>query len=216
MRRAIAIAIAVSLQAALSFAGSPPPPRAASDAITVAPTTAKDQVRSLQFGEFTALFEKTSLEEIRARLGGNPISHAGDASESIRWLCYSLPGEIIWLISNPMGGMQALMQVVAESISNSDPRVQSCSPIPQALRPVSLEFGWLGISEAELHRRLGQPSGTRSNWQLFFFQGKVSGPYRAPGAETPSNVAYDVLAYVEARLKNGVVSALRASHVTSY
>jgi cobalt-zinc-cadmium efflux system membrane fusion protein len=69
MRSSIAIAIALSLPAALCLAESPPPPRAASDAITVAPTTAKDQVRSLHFGEFTALFEKTSLEEIRARLG---------------------------------------------------------------------------------------------------------------------------------------------------
>jgi hypothetical protein len=217
MRKAIATGIALLVPAALAFAVSPPPPRAASDAITVAPRMAKDHVRDLRLGEFTAHFEKTPLEEIRAKLGGNAISHAGDASESIRWLCYSLPGQILWLISNPMGGTDAhLMQVVAESVQSSDPRLQSCSPVPQTLRPVSLEFGWLGTSEAELHQKLGQPSGVRGDWQLFFFRSKANGPYQAPGAETPSNVEYDVLAYVEAKLEHGAISGLRASHVTSY
>lgn len=217
MRKTIATGVAALIWAALAFAGSPPPPPAASDAVTVAPTTVNDHVRSLRLGEFTALFEETPLEEIRAKLSGNTIGHAGDASKSIRWLCYSLPGQIFWLISSPMGGADAhLMQVVAESVPSSDPRLQSCSPVPKTLRPVSLEFGWLGTSEAELHRRLGQPSGVRGAWQLFFFQGKVRGPYQAPDAQVPSNVEYDVLAYIEAKLEGGTISALRASHTTSY
>ena len=217
MRKAIATGIEALVPAAIAFAGSTPPPRAVSDAITVAPTTVKDHVRSLRLGEFTALFEKTPLEEIRAKLGGNEISHAGDASDSIRWLCYSLPGQIFWLISNPMGGTRAhLMEVVAESVPNADPRLESCSPVPQNLRPISLEFGWLGTSKAELHHRLGQPSRVQGDWQLFRFQGKVDGSYRAPGAAAPSRVEYDVLAYIEAKLENGAISALRALHVTSY
>src|SRR5258706_752460 len=103
MRKEVAIGVAVLIPVVLAFAGPQLPPRAGSDAITVAATTASDHVRNLRLGDFTALFEKTPLEEIRAKLGGNVISHAGDASESIRWLCYSLPGQIFWLISNPMG-----------------------------------------------------------------------------------------------------------------
>ena len=217
MRNAIAVGIAVLIPAAHSFADPPPPPKAATEAITVPPTTPKDRVRNLRLGEFTAHFEVTPLEVIREKLGGGPIGRAGDASESIRWLCYSLPGQILWLISNPMGGADDhLMQVVAESFPTSDPRAESCAPIPKVLRPISLEFGWLGTREAELHRSLGKPSGIRGDWQLFFFQGKVSGPYQAPGAKTSSIVEYDVIAYVEAKLENGTVSALRASHVTSY
>jgi hypothetical protein len=48
----------------------PPPPPKSDDTVTAAPTTAKDLVREIRFGRWTAHFEETSLEEIGRELGG--------------------------------------------------------------------------------------------------------------------------------------------------
>jgi hypothetical protein len=81
---------------------------------------------------------------------------------------------------------------------------------------VSFEFGWIGSTEAELRARLGKPSGFRDDWQLFYFEGKAALPFRAQGATESSIVGYDVMALVEAKLKGGKVTSIRAWHSTTY
>jgi hypothetical protein len=209
----------IALTAPAAIQADPPlPPRWEGDAIEVRPITAKDLVRELRLGAFTARFEETPLEEISKELGGGAIAHAGDASESIGWFCSSLPGELIWFIGTEMSATQILDLVVVESVPDSDGRRERCAAVPAHRRPVSLEFGWIGTSEAELHSKLGTPSGVRGPWQLFYFEGKRKGtlPYRIPGASADSLVEFDVTAYVEAKLERGRVTSIRASHTTTY
>lgn len=216
LHKTIAVSVTAVVAAALAQAEPPPPPKWAEDSITVAPTIAQDLVRELRLGQFTARFEKTSLEEIGEELGSSSFGHSGDASESIRWLCYSLPGQLVWLIGTEMSGSRLMDVVVAEAVSKSDSRRERCAAIPAHHRPVSLEFGWIGSTEAELHSKLGKASGFRDNWQLFSFVGKASLPYRAPDSADPSIVEYDVMAYVEAKIEGGKVTSIRAVHHTTY
>ena len=163
-----------------------------------------------------ARFEETPLQEIGDRLGRYSVGQSGDAAEFIRWLCYSLPGQLVWLIGTEMSGGNSMDQVVVESISDSDHRRKLCAPIPTQLRPVSFEFGWIGSAEADLHSKLGKPSGSRHSWQQFLFAGKVPLPYQAPGSKEPSTVEYDVMAYIEVKVAGGKVTAIRASRSTTY
>lgn len=216
LEKLIAVGVAALVPAATAVADPPPPPRWGSDAITIGPTIAKDWVREVHFGQFTAHFGETSLQEIGEKLGSYSVGYSGDASEFIGWLCYSLPGQLVWVIGTELSGGRLMDEVIAESVSESDGRREACAAIPPHLRPVSFEFGWIGSTETELHSKLGKPSGRRENWQLFYFAGKASLPYRAPGSAEPSIVEYDVMAYVEAKLDHGKVTSIRASHSTTY
>jgi hypothetical protein len=206
------------LSVAPSFvSGSLPPPKLGDETVTISPTVSRDLVRELHLGNYVALFEKTSLREIRDKVGAGSLEHVGDAADALEWLCYSLPGQRVWLVSTEMGGSNAaLMNVIADAISPSAPLEPSCPTIPSTLRPLSLPFGWIGSPVSVLRDSLGKPSGTRGDWLIYYFAGKESGPYQDPGDAVPAMVDYDVSAYVEVRVQKGKVIALRASHLTSY
>lgn len=51
-----------------------------------------DPVQEIRLGRFVAIFEKTTLGEIRDALGVGTVKHTGDAGQSLYWLCYSLQG----------------------------------------------------------------------------------------------------------------------------
>jgi len=53
MRKAIAVGVALLIPAVPLLADPPPPPTSVAEAISVPPTTSKDLVRELRFGEFT-------------------------------------------------------------------------------------------------------------------------------------------------------------------
>ncbi len=200
-----------------AFGGPLPPPKWGDEAVTVSPTVSRDLVRELHLGPYVAQFEKTSLHEIREKIGSGTLEQAGDAAESIRWLCYSLPGQRVWLVSTEMGGSDAaLMNVIADSLSSSAPLEPSCPSIPNTLRPLSLPFGWIGSPVSVLRGSFGKPSGARGDWLIYYFAGKESGPYQSPGDPVPVMVDYDVSAYVEVRVQKGKVVDIRASHLTSY
>jgi hypothetical protein len=141
------LAVALFLASPAIAEIAPPPEPPALNEVNAAPSNSpRDRVKSVQLGSFSAQFEKTRLEEIRDRIGSGEAAQAGDASEAIRWYCYSLPGQIIWFVSGPMGGGTRLTDVAAQSVEPSDPRSASCPPIPTSLQPVRLESGWLGAS----------------------------------------------------------------------
>ena len=217
MWKIMAALVLSGLASAPASTDANPPPKWQDEEITVPATVKRDRVRQLRLGKYVALFENTPLEEIRNKIGTGSLKHAGDAAGSASWLCYSLPGQLLWIVSTEMGESEkALMNVFAESIGQADPRRRSCPTIPTALRPVSLQFGWIGTTTIDLEKRFGKPSGIRDDWLLYFYKGKESGPYQGPEDASPHTVDYSVIAYVEARMHKGKVVALRASHVTSY
>ena len=170
----------------------------------------------LHLGSFSATFEETRLDDIRQRIGTGHADRAGDASESIRWYCYSLPGQLVWLVSGEMGGGERLTSVAAQSIEPSDPRRPSCPTIPESLRPVTLEFGWLGTSRGLLEEALGKPSLVRGDWLAFHYVEKVRRPYKSPPDAQAREVDFDVASSIYVRIEEGIVAELHANHVTSY
>ena len=210
-------ALVISAASSLSSATPVPPPTWADEETDVAPTVVVDLVRELRLGSFVAHFEKTTLRQIRERIGAGAIEHAGDAAGSMTWLCYSLPGQRVWLVSTEMGGSDdVLMQVMADTLSASAPAEPSCPPMPDALRPISLPFGWLGTTSSALRKTFGKPSRVRGDWHVYFFDGKQRGPYPGSRDATAGTVEWDVAAYVELQIQNERVVKLRASHGTSY
>jgi hypothetical protein len=214
----VTLALFLIAASTTASAGEVPPPRFLSDNIDAKATLASDPLRIAKFGDFEAKFEETTLAQLRGHLGAATLAHHGDAAESIYWLCYSIPKQLVWVASHgEMGGSEhALTQVFAEEVDASDPRLASCPSIPPKLRPPSLAFGWVGSSRAAIEKVLGPPSGSQGDWLLFLYQGKISGPYQGPGETKPNIVEYDVTAYIELKVRNSRVVALRVSHITSY
>lgn len=197
-----------------AFGESITPPHRSGE-ITVKASLKKDPVQFIRLGSFVATFEKTTLDEIKDALSLGAIQHAGDAGESQYWLCYSLPGQRIWLISHgEMGGSDhALTQVQAITTSptfSTHQEKAACPSIPWQYQSISTSFGWIGKSKKALLNILGQPSGIKGNRLIFFYRGTEIGPYY------DKQVEWDVLGFVEAEIIDDKISSLYASHVTSY
>ena len=200
-------------------AGAEPIPalRRPSDVAPPATLTRKPTT-GLRMGSFQVRFEKTKLDDVRRAAGFvGVIEHEGDASESVYWLCYTVPGPQysarIWIIAHgEMGGPEHLVTGVhAVRRASSISPASSCPLLPRALRPVSFEGGlWLNVSVQNLTAKLGAPSAKEAGWWSYAYAGK------APGLYQGAPVEYDVLSLFEAKVERGKVVAIIASQVTSY
>jgi hypothetical protein len=172
----------------------------------------------VRVGRQIAEFEKTTLGELRKWAGAATMEQDGDAGSSRSWLCYSLPGQLVWFISTEMGGdEQALMQLFGEAIQDGDPRVDKCPRLPPTMQPIALEFGWVGSSEAKIRAVLGPPSGVRRDWSQYLYTGKQRGrlQVKAAGKTESTDLDFKVIAFVEMKFRHGKAIAVRASHVTA-
>jgi hypothetical protein len=177
--------------------------------ITVPSTLKTDPIQQIHLGGLTAEFEKTTLVEIRNAIGYGVIDHAGDAGESQYWLCYSLKGQRIWLISNgEMGGSNHMLTRVAAVSTAST--TGSCPPMPAFLQPVSFLFGRIGASKKSLLDVLGAPSGISNDKLIYQYAGKKPQQYKGGMEE------FDVTAHIEVKIENDRITSLDASHITSY
>lgn len=174
-----------------------------------------DRVRSFRLGRTVFEFEETPIDDIRDAIGVGIERRSGDASESMRWYCYSETANLFWVVSGEMGGGKYLTSVVAEAASPSDSRRASCPRVPGSVGPAALEFGWIGQSKVQLEQKLGAPSSVQGEWLLFEFSGKAPVTYSPPGEARSIEVEFDVTAFIAARIRDGAIDRIHASHVTS-
>jgi hypothetical protein len=193
-----------------AFGDSTPPP-SVSDTISVQPTLDRDPIQQIKIGIFIAEFEKTTLLKIRETVGIGSIAHSGDASSSQYWLCYSLPGQRIWLISHgEMGGSDhQLTQVHVISINSSSEPNSGCPALPIQFQPLHFEFGWIGTDQQSLVKALGQPSGKEGDTHIYFYFDQKSRIHRG------KQVNWYVLGYVAVTFLDDKIISIYASHVTS-
>ncbi len=197
-----------SFTCAFGESSVPPPAR---HIISVPATVKKDPVLKVRIGKVVANFEKTTLDEIRNAIRAGSINHSGEAGGSQYWLCYSLPRQRIWFISNgEMGGPEHVLTQV-HAISGTGLQASSpCPSLPQEFQRVSFDFGWIGTAENYLLKTLGKPSGKRGPKYIYYYEGKK------PATSDGQAVEWDVTGYIEAKIVNSKIASLYVSHVTSY
>lgn len=162
---------------------------------------------ALKAGGAALVFEMTSLVEIADTLGGD-IQHAGDASDSTYWLCYSQPGSattaaaIVWFQSGEMGGDEHTLGAIAVETAPATLPAECVEP----KKPLDLETGLPGLAakRGDLDAAFA-PSDPKDELLVFSHEGQVTeGP--AKGANVLTLVGY--------RLEGDLVSAYQLAQVT--
>lgn len=156
-------------------------------------------------------FEKTTLHDVLSRTSVGSIRHAGDAGESIYWLCYTLAGQVparIWITSDgEMGGPGRVVTGITITRLRSGRPLAACPALPTDLQPASLQGNIrLGMRETSLTEMLGAPSHRSGPWISYDFEGKVPGNCEG---------GFDVLNSLLLKTRRGNVEAIYANQVTS-
>jgi hypothetical protein len=191
-------------------------PPSVPEAIKVPATLKVDPFLKINIGTgietFKAEFEKTTLEEIRDTLKTGTIQHAGDAAESLYWLCYTLPDQRVWFISHgEMGGPNhALTQVQATIKSSISHGNFLCPEMPTRFKSISFDFGWLGTKKKSFIEAIGSPSGSEDGRLMYHYAGKIQKTHNGIVLEG------DITSYVEVTLVDNKITSLNASHITSF
>jgi hypothetical protein len=173
------------------------------------PTTLqRAPVSTLRLGGLGVALDSSILPAVLQAIGRGVVSHAGDASESTYWLCYSLGApdtrQRIWLLSSgEFGGPEHTIHGVVGKAIDRAVASPTCPELPREFTPVALDVGlWVASREREARAKLGHPSLADGPWLHFMAQRELVGDPRA--------VAWGGGPYYE----NGSVSLrLRRGHV---
>lgn len=191
-----------------------PPPRPPFNATSWDAASRTKPTTGLRMGSFKVQFEKTTLAMVRKAAGSGEITHQGDASESINWLCYTIQDqtryERIWIISGEMGGSEhAVTQVSAQVIQKTEVS-PDCPVLPATLQPLAFDKGvWLGMQTGQALNALGRPSHQEDPWWIFRYQGKIKEP------ENCEPEGFDVINWFMFETQNGRLFRIHVGQVSS-
>jgi hypothetical protein len=154
--------------------------------LDAAPTTLQvAPVSSVRLGSLVVALDSGTLPAVARTIGDGVVSHAGDASESTYWLCYSLgplaSRQRLWLLSSgELGGSdQIIYGVVAKAVDRAASS-RTCPELPREFTPVVLDIGfWVGSREREARAKLGHPSLSDAPWLHFLAQRELVGDPRS-------------------------------------
>ena len=199
------------LACAFSHAGVDTLPAHPFKAMTWPATLAQKPNTGARMGALQVEFEKTTLSEVLTQARVGSIHHAGDAGESVYWLCYTVAGASparLWITAHgEMGGSgRAITGITVTAIKSNRP-TRACPAAPTHLQPVSLRVPvWVGSNEKSLKKALGTPSHRSGDWVSYNFAGKAAGNCSG---------GFDVLNSLVLKLRGGVVNVIHANQVTS-
>lgn len=202
-----AMLVAVSLGAGANSA----PPSAPFDAIGWKPTATTKPSLGIKMGTFEVKWEETTLASVLAAAGRGAIQHQGDAGESVYWLCYTVEGahgHRLWVMAHgEMGGPEhAVTSITAEALKDAKGE-KDCPILPVQLQPVVLSQGlWVGASEVNAQKILGQPSHTEGPWSSFDHWSKMPGT---------CDGGFDLTNWLLYKVNKGRLVTVMAGQVTS-
>jgi hypothetical protein len=156
-------------------------------------------------GPLQVVLERSTLAEIRNAIGIGQVGAQGDASESVRWLCYTLsraePKQRLWLHSGELGGGNIIDGFSAVELSRKGKAQQGCPELPKAFLPVRLTNGlWLGSTDKAIQRTLGS-SRRQGALRSYEYLGKDGD--------------FDVSGTLVVRIEGGKARSLCVNHTTT-
>jgi hypothetical protein len=145
----------------------------------------------LTMGKFKVIYEKTTLDEVKRKIGLGQIFHQGDAAASQDWLCYSYHEGRLWILSGEMGGGNTILNV--SNVSGKFAASSDCPNLPKEFQPLSFGPGLrLGASESSILKILGQPSHRELHWLSFDYAGKDMTFCKPDGGDVTNWVLFKV------------------------
>ncbi len=192
------------------FADAPPPPPPDAEGWNATQSVAPSSV--VHLGSYTLSLEETRLADVQRAVGARRIEHAGDAGDSVGWLCYTVGSgrsrAKVWMTSSEMGGQeQRIDGFIIRSAPASRASV-SCPALSSRFAPIRLQHALgLGSSEQQIRVALGTPSRRVGTWI-----------YDESATKTPGDCeggSFDVTSGLQARIEHGAVVDLRVFKVTS-
>jgi len=207
---------AISLKDAAMKGYFPPPVEPVDNMDLKSLAAAKSSpVSNLELGTLEVELEKVTLQDVQKSAAAGKvvgvIGHAGDASGSENWLCYTISSqeqaERVWVYSGEMGTSENFVEgIYAASIDKPAAISEKCPELSQRLLPVYLSSSiWIGSNADQLKELYGEPSATMDGWLIWFHTGKVS----------VKGVAFDRQAILEAKVSKGKIVALAESQLTT-
>lgn len=172
-------------------------------------------VTGIRLGRLDIVFEKIPLSQIVANAGVGEITHSGDASESISWVCYTILGSLkqrIWLIAGELDGPNHFISGVQAAVLSAEASaIEGCPSLPAHLLPVSLRSGiWLGSSAISLSTINKKSSVSERSGQTYSYTGKIS------GSDGGQKVLFDRASFLHLTMSGGRVQGIVASQSTTY
>ncbi|HOX89198.1 MAG TPA: hypothetical protein PLN55_06280 [Burkholderiaceae bacterium] len=174
------------------------------------PTLAKPAARSASLGSYLVQLEATSLG-LLARAAGAPLTRERDGEDVHDWICMAAREAgrplRVWAHSSAADGPVSGVQI--EAGGTPDKR---CPELPANMQPVSLGEGLrLGLTRAEVLKRLGPPSHEDGGW-LMYVADRSLPPAPAAAGKPPRPRAE--LSIVALHLSGGRVDRMLASLAT--
>jgi hypothetical protein len=211
MRRAITAALLAlpALVAAQTAPGLEPPGYPAA-LLEAQPTLAQPAARSASLGGYLVQLESTSLG-LLARAAGAPLTREREGADVHDWICMAARDGArrlrVWAHSSAADGPVTGVQI--EAGGTPDAR---CPELPANMQPVSLGEGLrLGLTRAEVIKRLGPPSREQDGW-LMYVADRSLPPAPAAAGKPPRPRAE--LSIVAVHLAGGRVDRMLASLAT--
>jgi hypothetical protein len=133
---------------------------------------AVDPTRPLLLGALRVGLDSTAVLGLRNAIGAGVITHQGNGTDSLDWLCYTVsdatPAQRIWLASSELARGR-IDGVTAIDLPANTPASDACPELPAKFRPVRFEDGlWLGPLTAELRKSLGVPARAGASYATLF------------------------------------------------
>jgi hypothetical protein len=162
------------------------------------------------------LFGKSRLLDVGAPFSNTLVSHSGESSSGVTWLCFTVeaPHETLrlWLLSDDeYGGTDMFVTgAYALAVRSTSIRSAACPRISLSNAGVVFDGGiQIGSSLANAKDKFDEVRLQRNGWWRFEYTGKESQDVRGKKHE------FDVSGWVDLRLSNGVVTAMHATKILS-
>jgi hypothetical protein len=195
------------------------PPHELTDIPTVKELATKPAA-SLKIGTLEIKFEEATLQSIGLELHNVLIQHSqpkGEEHSGYSWLCFTVVSgshrERLWLMSDDeFGGSRdnAVTGIHAVQLAGSAAPTEKCPEPPRQFGSLNFDNHlWLGASVHDIEGALGSAPPKSDGWWRYSCMGKETDSSRGKPVE------FDVYSRFDIKLQNGIVTAIRASQISS-